>query len=773
MAESARPGNFLTDIIDADLASGRVRPPIVTRFPPEPNGFLHVGHSKSILLNFGLASRYGGRAHLRFDDTNPTTEETEYVESIQADVRWLGGDWGRNLFFASDYFERMYACAERLVKDGKAYVDTQTQEAIREQRGSFERPGVASPYRDRPWQESLDLLRRMRAGEFPDGACVLRARIDMAHPNVVMRDPLLYRIRHAHHHRTGDAWCIYPMYDFAHPLEDAFEGVTHSICTLEFESNRELYDWVLDNTGPWDPRPRQYEFARLALGFTVMSKRKLLQLVNEGRVSGWDDPRMPTIAGMRRRGVTSEALRDFAELIGVAKNNSVVDIGKLEFAIRGDLEQRSPRALAVLDPLRVTLVNWEGPDEEIDLPWWPAEPSRGGSRKVPYGRELLVEREDFAEDPPAGWKRLAPGREVRLAGAHVVRCDEVVRGPGGEVVELRCTLDPASRGGAGKKGLGTLHWVHATRSVAAPVRLYDRLFTVEQPDASGDFLSVLNPDSLAVAARARLEPALREAPAGSHWQFLRTGYFFVDPVDSRPGAPVFNRTMTLKDTWTSRVSTVASGQVAEARRPSRGARDTAPRTEPARAQASVHAERRAATPELAVAHARIAALPGVAPAQADVLAADAATAAWFDAAVQAGAPAGAAARWIVNELRGLAGDRPLDALPLSPAAFAAFVSLVESGRTTSAGAKTLLGSLVEKPGDPAARLAELGLEKVDDRAAVDAAVARVLVAQAAEVARYRGGERKLLGFLLGAAMRETQGKADPGTVRAALLEKLG
>ena len=415
MADAARPSNFLTDIIDADLATGRNGGRVVTRFPPEPNGHLHLGHAKSILLNFGLAARYGGRVHLRFDDTNPTTEEVEYVEGIQADVRWLAGDWSA-LYYASDFFERMYQAAERLIREGHAYVDSQSQEAIREQRGDFGRPGTNSPFRDRPAEESLDLFRRMRSGQFADGACVLRARIDMAHPNLVMRDPLLYRIRKAHHHRTGDAWCIYPMYDFAHPLEDAFEGVTHSICTLEFESNRELYDWVLDRLGPWDPRPRQHEFARLSLGYTVLSKRKLLQLVTEKRVAGWDDPRMPTLAGMRRRGITPEALRDFADLIGVAKNNSTVDIGKLEFAIRGDLEARCPRALAVLDPLPLTITTWPaGKVETLELPWWPADPARG-TRPVPCSGQLLIERDDFSLEPPPGWKRLAPGGSVRLAG---------------------------------------------------------------------------------------------------------------------------------------------------------------------------------------------------------------------------------------------------------------------------------------------------------------------------------------------------------------------
>jgi glutaminyl-tRNA synthetase len=766
MAESARPGNFLTEIVDADLAAGRVRGSIVTRFPPEPNGFLHIGHAKSILLNFGLAARYGGRAHLRFDDTNPTTEDTEYVQSIENDVRWLGGDWGEHLYFASDYFGKMYDCAERLVVGGKAYVDTQTQEAIREQRGSFERPGEASPHRDRTPAENLELLRRMRKGELPDGAAVLRARIDMAHPNVLMRDPLLYRIRHASHHRTGDSWCIYPMYDWAHPLEDAIEGVTHSICTLEFESNRELYDWVLDSTGPWDPRPRQYEFARLALGYTVMSKRKLLQIVSEKRVSGWDDPRMPTIAGMRRRGVTPEALRDFADLIGVAKNNSVVDIGKFEFCVRGDLERRSPRALAVLDPVRLTLSNWTGPDKELDLPWWPAEPDRGGSRKVPFGRDLLVEQDDFSADPPPDWKRLAPGREVRLAGAFVVRCDEVVRGPGGEVAEIRCTFDPASRDAA-RRGIGTIHWVHGSRSVPGEVRLYDRLFTVEQPDAEENFLDVLNPGSLSLAPGARLEPALRDAPPGTHWQFLREGYFFVDPVDSRPGAPVWNRTMTLKDTWAARAVPV------ESRRPTRPAKGTAAPAAPRRSRGDARAEQRAADPALAALHARLAAIPGVSPDQADLLSVDSATAAWFDAAVAAGGPPGPTARWLLNELLGLAADAGLPALPLQAREFGRFVALAESGRTTGAGAKALLASLVERPGDPEARLAELGLEKQDDRAAVDGAVARVLAAQAAEVARYRAGEKKLLAFLLGAAMRETQGKFDPAAIRKALQEALG
>ncbi|WP_242343926.1 glutamine--tRNA ligase/YqeY domain fusion protein [Anaeromyxobacter terrae] len=770
MSDAPRPSNFLADIVEADLRAGRNGGRVVTRFPPEPNGFLHIGHAKSILLNFGLARAYGGRTHLRFDDTNPVTEETEYVEAIQADVRWLGCEWGEHLYYASDFFERMYACAERLVRDGKAYVDSQTQDQIREQRGSFERPGVNSPFRDRPPAESLDLLRRMRAGELPDGAAVLRGRIDMAHPNVLMRDPLLYRIRHASHHRTGDRWCIYPMYDFAHPLEDAFEGVTHSICTLEFESNRELYDWVLDSLGPWDPRPRQYEFARLSLGYTVLSKRKLLQLVNERRVSGWDDPRMPTIAGMRRRGVTPEALRDFADLIGVAKNNSVVDIGKLEFAIRGDLEGRTPRALAVLNPLRLVVESWPADrTEELDVPWWPGEPARGGSRKVPFGRELLIERDDFSEEPPKDWKRLAPGREVRLAGGYVVRCEGVVRDASGAVTAVRATHDPASRGeGERRKVSGTIHWVHATRSVPAEVRLYDRLFAVEQPDAEPDFLQVLNPDSLVLAKGARVEAALADAAPGTRWQFLRQGYFFVDPVDSRPGAPAFNRTITLKDTWAAR--TAAKPEARRAKRepaPVDGQGAAAAR----KGRAELRAEARAADPELAARHARYVGL-GLSEEEADLLSGDAAVATWFDAAVAVHPNARSVARWLLNDLAGLARERALASLPLAPDAFGRLVALVDAGRLTPAAGKALLAELVEKGGDPEARMKALGLEKVDDRAAVEAAVARALEARRAEADRYRAGEKKLFGVLVGAAMRETGGAADAALVRKVLEEKL-
>jgi len=785
MSDAPRPQNFLADIIAADVAASRNGGRVVTRFPPEPNGFLHIGHAKSILLNFGLARAFGGRTHLRFDDTNPVTEETEYVEAIENDVRWLGGDWNDHLYYASDFFDEMYACAERLVREGKAYVDSQDQETIREQRGSFERPGQNSPYRDRPAAESLDLFRRMRQGEFEDGACVLRARIDMAHKNVLMRDPLLYRIRHVSHHRTGDRWCIYPMYDYAHPLEDAFEGVTHSICTLEFESNRELYDWVLDNLGPFDPRPHQYEFARLALGYTVLSKRKLLQLVNEKRVSGWDDPRMPTIAGMRRRGVTPEALRDFAELIGVAKNNSVVDIGKFEFAIRNDLEQKTPRALAVLNPLKVVLEDWpEGRVEELDLPWWPGEPARG-SRKVPFGRELLIERDDFSLDPPEDFRRLAPGREVRLAGAYLVHCHKVEQGAKGELSAVVCSHHPASRASEGarqdgpRRAPGTIHWVHAARSHPAEVRLYDRLFAEEQPDAAGDFLTVLNPHSLVLAKEARVEPALASAAPGSRYQFLRQGYFFVDPVDSGPGAPVFNRTITLKDTW-ARASSKAT-EPGDTRRPREKRRAAVePSEAPRKSRSELRAEMRAAHPGLASRFERYQAELALTLEEAEILTSEDSTARYFDAALKAylGARPSAdrtprsVARWLVNELLGLAKGASLETLPLAADAFGRFVALVDQGEVTPVAGKVLLANLVERGGEAAERARELGLHKVEDRAQLQAAITRTLEAKPAEVERYRAGESKLFGVLVGGVMRELKGAADAALVRKLLEDRL-
>jgi glutaminyl-tRNA synthetase len=553
-ADIAVPPNFIRNIIEADLAAGKNDGRVATRFPPEPNGYLHIGHAKSICLNFGLATEFGGHCNLRFDDTNPTKEEVEYVESIKQDVRWLGFDWQDRCYFASDYFEKLYQFAEELIEAGKAYVDHLSAEEIRQHRGTLTEPGTNSPYRDRGVEENLALFRRMRAGEFAEGECVLRAKIDMAAPNIIMRDPTLYRIRKVAHHRTGDAWQIYPMYDFTHCLSDAIEGITHSICTLEFENNRELYDWVLDNlTVP--SRPRQYEFARLNLSYTVVSKRKLIRLVQEGFVSNWDDPRMPTLSGLRRRGVPPAALRTFCERIGVARRDSMVDLSLLEFTIREHLNKTAPRVMAVLRPLKVVITNYpEGEDESLEAINNP-EDAAAGTRQVPFGRELYIERDDFKRDPPKKFFRLAPGREVRLRYAYFIRCEEVVEDQDtGEVVELHCTYDPATRGGDapdGRKVKATLHWVSAAHCHHAEVRLYDRLFT--EPDPLGvngaDFTDFINRDSLEVLDGCKLEPSLTEAKPGRHFQFERLGYFVPDANDWQERHPVFNRTITLRDAW--------------------------------------------------------------------------------------------------------------------------------------------------------------------------------------------------------------------------------
>ena len=541
--------DFIREIVAADVAAGRKA--VVTRFPPEPNGYLHIGHAKAICLDFGVAAEFGGYCNLRFDDTNPVKEDVEYVDSIKDDVRWLGFQWHDREYYASDYYEQLYQFAVTLIEKGVAYVDSLTADEMREYRGTLTEPGKDSPNRTRSREENLSLFERMRAGEFAEGTHTLRAKIDMASPNITMRDPVLYRIRIAEHHRTGNQWCIYPMYDFAHPLSDAIEGITHSLCTLEYVDHRPLYDWVIEHAGT-PSKPRQYEFARLNLNYTVMSKRKLLQLVEQRHVNGWDDPRMPTVSGLRRRGFTPESIRDFCARVGVAKKENVIDVGLLEHCVREDLNRRAPRAMAVLRPLKFVLTNYpEGQSEEMDVVNNPEDPS-AGTRKVAFSREVFIERDDFMEDPPKKFFRLAPGREVRLRNAYLVTCTEVVKNAAGEIVELRGTYDPATRGGDapdGRKVKATLHWVSAAHAVSAEVRLYDRLFTHESPDSGDrDFLAHLNPASLETLRDCRLEPMLAGAPAGSRYQFERLGYFCADP-DTAPGAPVFNRTVSLKDAW--------------------------------------------------------------------------------------------------------------------------------------------------------------------------------------------------------------------------------
>ena len=776
--------NFVQQRVEADRAAGRWGGQVVTRFPPEPNGYLHIGHAKSICLNFGLAEQYGGRCHLRFDDTNPAKEEQEYIESIQEDVRWLGFDWGDHLYHASDYFERLYEYAEMLIHKGLAYVDDQTQEEIRTTRGSLTEPGTPSPYRDRSVDENLDLFRRMRAGEFPDGSKVLRAKIDMASPNMLMRDPLLYRIRHAHHVRTGDAWCIYPLYDFTHCISDAIEGITHSICTLEFENNRELYDWVLAQ-GDWEEPPNQIEFAHLNLAYTMMSKRNLLKLVQEGVVTGWDDPRMPTISGLRRRGVRPEAIRQFADMIGVAKANSLVDLDKLEFCVRDDLNHEAPRVMAVLRPLKVTVTNWpQGKVEELDASYWPHDVPREGSRKVPFSGELYIERADFAEDPPKGFRRLAPGREVRLRYGYFIRCDEVVHDEAGEVIELRCTYDPATRGGHAptdarglkRKVQGTIHWVSATQSVPCEVRLYDRLFAAERPGADGrDFHEDLNPHALEVIERAFVEPSLAGAGPMTRVQFERHGYFVTDAKDSRPDALVFNRVVSLKDTWAKRRKPAATPHrpdAAAAKAPKSKAPHEARQRPERRSRTEAREQLRAEDPALAARFDRYAETLGLPTADAEILAHEPALAALFEEALAAYDAPPSVAKWTLNEVRPrLSGDAPA-ALRFGGGQVGELARLVDEGRVTATAAKRVFEIVAETGDAPAEVIQREGLEAVDDAAALAALVDEALTALPDEAARLRGGEKKLTGLFIGRIMRATGGSADAKLVRKLLMERV-
>jgi len=769
---SPPPGlDFIRAIVAEDVKAGRYGGRVVTRFPPEPNGYLHIGHAASVCLNFGVAQEVGGTCHLRFDDTNPETEDIRYVNAIIEDVRWLGFDWGDKLFFASDYFETMYEYAEHLIREGKAYVDSLNEEEIREYRGTVAEPGRPSPHRDRTVEENLDLFRRMRAGEFADGSHVLRAKLDLASPNMLLRDPIFYRIRHAHHYRTGDRWCIYPLYDFAHPIEDALECVTHSICTLEFENNRPLYDWLVENV-PAPCRPRQYEFARRNVDFTITSKRKLLQLVREGHVSGWDDPRMPTVAGLRRRGVTPAAVRHFAELAGVGRTENRTDIGKLEFAIRDDLNRIAPRVLCVLRPLPVTITNYpEDRVEELEAPYFPRDVPREGSRELPFSRELFIDRDDFMEDPPADYHRLSPGAEVRLRYGYVIRCDEVVRGEHGEITELRCTYDPESRSGgvnASRKGTrGTIHWVSAAHSVPCEVRLYDRLFSVPDPEeGEADFIEHLNPESLVVVQGARVEPSVAGDDADTRYQFERLGFFWRDPVDSTPEALVFNRTVTLRDTWT-RQDPPAPTARAEPRK--QKARPAAAAGAAGESRTPVEPER---SPELQARRERYATELGVGEVEAEILTRSAALSDFFEAAIGAGAPARSVANWLVHELPRELNGRALESVPITGPALGSLAGLVDSGTLSSSGGREVLTELVDRGGDPEEIVERRGLRQISDPAALAATVADVVARHPGKVEEYRGGRTGLLGFFVGQVMRSTDGRANPELVREMIEEAL-
>ncbi|MDR0786268.1 MAG: glutamine--tRNA ligase/YqeY domain fusion protein [Gemmatimonadota bacterium] len=801
--------DFVRAIVADDLKTDRTGGRLVTRFPPEPNGFLHIGHAASICLNFGIAAENGGVCHLRFDDTNPETEEVHFVDAIINDVRWLGFDWGDHLYFASDYFPRMYEYAEHLIREGRAYVDSLNEEQIREYRGTVMEPGRPGPYRDRTVEENLDLFRRMRKGEFPDGAHVLRARLDLASPNMRLRDPVIYRIRHAHHYRTGDSWPIYPLYDFAHPIEDAIECITHSICTLEFVESRPFYDWVVENIPRDQPgdgfsipawsQPHQYEFARRNLDYTVMSKRKLLQLVREKLVRGWDDPRMPTIAGIRRRGFTPSSIRAFAELIGVGKTENRTDIGKLEFAIRDELNYSAPRVLAVLRPLKVVLTNYpEGEVEEFDAPYFPRDIGREGSRMVPFSRELYIDGSDFEEDPPAGYHRLAPGREVRLRYGPVIRCDEVVRDHAGGITGLRCSVVSPGGGAAPSTGetaeeksggsrpargsVGTIHWVSAAHAVPAEVRLYDRLFSVPDPDeGEGDFKDSLNPESLVVVETALVEPSVARDPVEMRYQFERLGYFWRDPVDSSPDRLVFNRIVTLRDAWTKQAESPSAPASSATGTGSAGGQGGASAGKaPSRPDAGGKGdwrggeEKRAEpsrSPELEARRERYVKELGVGEVEAEVITRSDSSVSFFEVAQGSGAAPRLVANWMVHDLQREAGDRDLDELPFTGTEFGSLVALVDNATLSSSAARQVLAAMAATGETPEVIVERLGLRQISEPVVLEPLVRVVIERFPGKVAEYRGGRAGLLGFFVGRVM-EMEGRANPEVVKRLIQEGL-
>ncbi len=764
--------NFITEIIDRDLQEGR-HETVVTRFPPEPNGYAHIGHAFASFIDFGVASDYGGVCRLRFDDTNPEVEEMRYVRSIEQDMRWLGWRWGATRF-ASDYFERLYHLAERLITMGDAYVDSMTSDEIQRMRGTALEPGTPSPYRERTVEENVDLFRRMRAGEFPTGSHVLRAKIDLASANMKLRDPLLYRIVHATHYRTGDDWCIYPFYDFQHPLSDAIEGVTHSLCSLEFVDNRELYDWLVSRLFPGERRPHQYEFGRRNLEYAVVSKRRLIRLVQEGHVEGWDDPRMPTLAGLRRRGVRPQAIHDFTSRIGVSRTNRTVDIALLEHSIRDDLNTEAPRVMAVTDPLPVVLTNASA-RETLSAPYWPPDVPRAGERPLPFGPRLLIEREDFAERPPRGFRRLAPGRAVRLRHGYVIRCDEVVKDDAGTVTELRCSVleNTLGRNPEGVKVWAAIHWLAADDALPAEFRLYDRLFTVPEPGADGsDALEHLNPASL-VVRHGFVEPSVAGDDPATRYQFERLGYFWRDPQDGRGDALVFDRIIPLKDSWTRRAAEASPA----AGVPARDAADAraGAATGPGNAVPAVAGEPDPGVslgPRQRAVFDRYRDELGLSAEDAALIAGRDELAGFFEATLAEQPDPGAVANWVVNDLVRVLKDRPMEELGITPERLAHLVRLVGDGTVTLPVARELFEEVVRSGTDPTTLVRERGLERLDDEAALREIVAGVLADHPAEVASYRGGKLGLKGFFVGQVMRLTRGRADPGTVQRLVAEAL-
>ena len=751
--ERAVSPNFITDIVDEDVATGKVKK-VVTRFPPEPNGYAHIGHAFASLINYGVATDYRGQFNLRLDDTNPETEKAEFAAAQIVDLAWLGLQWDSHLYYASDYFEQLYNLAVRLIKEGKAYVDSLSEEEIQDYRGTVTEPGRPSPYRERTVEENLDLFERMNAGEFPKGAHVLRAKIDMANPNMKLRDPLLYRISHAPHYRTGHKWHVYPMYDFAHPLSDAIEGVTHSLCSLEFIENRAVYDWLVENLFG-EQRPYQYEFGRRSLEYTVVSKRKLAALISGGYVTGWDDPRMPTLAGLRRRGVTKEAVRDFVSRIGVSRTNRTVDMALLEYSLRDDLNAKAKRVMAVLEPLKVTLTNYDG-EETLQAPYWPPDVPKEGSRTVPFSGELYIEREDFEEKPARGFRRLSPGESVRLRHAYVIRCDEVVKSDAGEVVELRCTYlkDSLGETPAGVKVKGAIHWVAAEDAVKAEFRLYDRLFTVPDPEnGERDFLEYVNPASLQTKC-GFVEPSVLSDPPDTRYQFERQGYFWQDPEDSGPDALVFNRIVSLKDSWSKTEPEPVASAPKVAAKPGE-VRDPV---------LDFSLEQRAKLEQLTAL--------GVAHDDAVLIAENPKLTPFFEEAVRHHDHPQALANWTVNDLRReLSGDDPSE-LEFGPADLAELVALVDDGTINTRIAKEVFAEMVVSGKNPRDIVTAQGLEQVTDAGALEPVIDKLLRDNPDKLAAYRGGKTGLMGFFVGAAMRETGGRANPQLVKDLLAEKL-
>ncbi len=760
--------NFLTEIIDADLRSGKVES-VVTRFPPEPNGYAHILHAFASFISYGVAQDYGGQFNLRLDDTNPETEKREYAEAQIRDLAWLGLEWQDRLYYASDYFERLYALAVRLIEEGEAYVDSLSEAEIQSYRGTVTEAGRESPYRQRSVVENLDLFERMRQGEFPEGAHVLRAKIDMGSPNMKLRDPILYRIMHTPHYRTGETWRVYPMYDFAHPLSDALEGISHSLCSLEFVENRAVYDWLLKNLFP-APRPHQYEFGRRSLEYTITSKRKLIQLVEGGFVTGWDDPRMPTLAGLRRLGVRPEAVRDFASRVGISRTNRTVDIALLDYAVRDNLNDKAPRVMAVLDPIRVVLTNYEGEGETLHAPYWPPDIPREGTRPVAFGRELYLEREDFAEEPPKGFKRLSPGEHVRLRHAYVIRCDEVVKDERGEVVELRCTYFPDSLGQnpSGVKVKGAIHWVAAEGAVPAEFRLYDRLFDAPDPSAGeGDFLEHLNPESLQVK-RGFVERSVQQDPPETRYQFERQGYFWQDPEDSEPSALVFNRIVNLKQSTEIAFYPLRNLTHTKQAEVTMGATDS----NKAAAKAGVPKD-----PVLNFSGVQKADLErflalGVARDDALLIAENPKLSRYFEEALAAHDNPQGVANWLVNDLRPeLSGLDPAE-LPFAAADLAELVRLIDEGVITTRAAKEVFAEMRSSGRKPSALVREGGLEQLSDAGELGRIAERLIAENPDEATAYRNGKTGLMGFFVGQAMRETQGKANPQLLQDLLQRKL-